>query len=472
MSIFRLLLPALGLSLTLTAQATTVVSGHIAGPAGTAVSVSYGPSRLTDVLMHRVKGQVDAKGDFRLELPTLTAPAEAIFAYGEETTTIYLAPGDNLRLALDPEKFDESLRYTGSALAANANNYLAQAFLLFENHHEDTPLVQAATSTPAAMHELADRYRQKRLAFLGSYAASHPLAPAFRAYARQNIDFEWGSNLLYYPQMHQRANAGAAVVLPISYFDFLKVVRPAQDSAQATGGRPFLDFLHAYATDGFAPLGHPTSGKALLATMSQQFGTGATRDLALTKYLLRQLATVDAGTITLLLPDFQRTVHDSVLVQAVRTGYRKRLPLSAGSVAPAFTVQDGDGKPVNLADFKGKVVCLDFWASWCHPCLAEIPATTLLKQQFVGKDVVFLYISVDDKEADWKKALTTHPLASPNSVHTWAKGFESPTPSAYQIETIPAYLLIGRDGRIITSHAPRPSAGETAAAGITAALLK
>ena len=75
-------------------------------------------------------------------------------------------------------------------------------------------------------------------------------------------------------------------------------------------------------------------------------------------------------------------------------------PLAIGTVAPDFTVQDPSGAPVHLSDYKGKVVVIDFWATWCGPCQAAMPHTNEIAKEFKGQNVVFLGISIDDtKEA-------------------------------------------------------------------------
>jgi thiol-disulfide isomerase/thioredoxin len=114
-----------------------------------------------------------------------------------------------------------------------------------------------------------------------------------------------------------------------------------------------------------------------------------------------------------LLPAGRPALHDSALARQVRGTYTPRLLLANGQPAPAINVRDASGKPVSLADYRGQVVYLDFWACWCRPCMAEVPAGEKLKKQFEGKDVVFLYVPIDEEEANWKKALANHPPHQP-----------------------------------------------------------
>ncbi|RZK94233.1 MAG: TlpA family protein disulfide reductase, partial [Hymenobacter sp.] len=101
----------------------------------------------------------------------------------------------------------------------------------------------------------------------------------------------------------------------------------------------------------------------------------------------------------------------------------------------------------------------DFWATWCGPCLAEMPASLALRQKFAGRDVVFLYVSLDSKATDWQKYLATRQVVGANAVQLHDPGaFDGPAARAFKVQSIPSYWLIGRDGRIISNNPPRPSA--------------
>jgi RNA polymerase sigma factor (sigma-70 family) len=127
----------------------------------------------------------------------------------------------------------------------------------------------------------------------------------------------------------------------------------------------------------------------------------------------------------------------------------KKLPvIKAGDAAPAFQIETLDGKPLSLADFRGKHVLLDFWASWCGPCEAETPH---LKETFdaFGNDARFVMIglSLDKSKDDPRKYAVEHGTG-------WIQGFlgdwsSSKLPDAYGVRGIPSIWLIGPDGNVI-----------------------
>ena len=121
-----------------------------------------------------------------------------------------------------------------------------------------------------------------------------------------------------------------------------------------------------------------------------------------------------------------------------------------------FSYTNLKGEKVILEDFKGKVVYVDFWASWCGPCRAEFPFSKQLHERLTDKQkekIVFLYISIDDKEPTWKNALNALQLIG-------EQGWNPGAAQYFGIPSIPRYMLIDKKGQIIDGNAKRPSSGD------------
>jgi thiol-disulfide isomerase/thioredoxin len=127
-----------------------------------------------------------------------------------------------------------------------------------------------------------------------------------------------------------------------------------------------------------------------------------------------------------------------------------------GKPAPPIAGTDVDGKPVSLADSKGKVVIVDFWATWCPPCVASIPALEMLVQKYGDKGLVILGVNVIAMHEDAKDQ--TAVLQGVQRFHvnhrvTWVNLLNghgaSDFAAAYHVERIPANFLVGRDGKIV-----------------------
>ncbi|MBA9077595.1 TlpA family protein disulfide reductase [Rufibacter quisquiliarum] len=111
-----------------------------------------------------------------------------------------------------------------------------------------------------------------------------------------------------------------------------------------------------------------------------------------------------------------------------------------------------------MAKKRGKVLYVDFWASWCVPCLEEMPKSLELQEKYKGQPVEFVYLSVDKSRAAWEKGRQRHPkaLQTANSF-LLLQEFSSPFARGLRLQAIPRYLLIDKAGRIVNANAPRPS---------------
>ncbi len=138
--------------------------------------------------------------------------------------------------------------------------------------------------------------------------------------------------------------------------------------------------------------------------------------------------------------------------EAVQAALNDALKLQPGQPAPEFTLDDLDGQPVSLSQFRGKVVLLDFWASWCGPCIGDLPHLRQIKERTAGQPVVFLNLSLDTDEAAWRKAIEKHGI---EGVHVRAHGFYSDPAKSYNINGIPSYFLV--DSRGVIADCPRVS---------------
>lgn len=139
-----------------------------------------------------------------------------------------------------------------------------------------------------------------------------------------------------------------------------------------------------------------------------------------------------------------------------------------GKPAVNFILDDNFGNKVSLHDFKGKVVYIDVWASWCGPCRAETPAFKLLYENYKNDSrVVFISIASRDAFRDWKKALEEDKTE-------WIQLIDKDDVvwKAYTTYSIPNFILIDKNGNILNFDAPMPSSGIEIQKLIDVAILK
>ncbi len=116
--------------------------------------------------------------------------------------------------------------------------------------------------------------------------------------------------------------------------------------------------------------------------------------------------------------------------------------------APGFSLKDADGEIVNLADYKGKVVLVNFWATWCGPCEVEIPWFVEFEQKYKGRDFAVLGISMDD---DGWKAVKPY-IASHKINYRVMIGSELISQKFGDIDSLPTSFILDRQGRIAANH--------------------
>ncbi|HLO40080.1 MAG TPA: TlpA disulfide reductase family protein, partial [Phycisphaerales bacterium] len=120
--------------------------------------------------------------------------------------------------------------------------------------------------------------------------------------------------------------------------------------------------------------------------------------------------------------------------------------LTKGSAAPGWSLLDPDGKQVNLRDFAGKVVVMDFWGSWCPPCRAAMPSIQRIHEKFKDKDVVVIGLN-------WERSPTADPhkyMADNGFTYKLVLNADQ-IADTYRIRGWPTFYIVGRAGEIVWS---------------------
>jgi peroxiredoxin len=142
----------------------------------------------------------------------------------------------------------------------------------------------------------------------------------------------------------------------------------------------------------------------------------------------------------------RRTLFALIIIFFAALSGCEKAPRPPEGTAPEFVLKDTGGKSVRLSDYRGKVVLLEFWATWCPPCKLAIPDLNELHERYKGKDFALLSISVDDSLDTLKPFVEEYGIKFPVLVN------DAEVERLYGIINIPATLIIDKEGNIAGKH--------------------
>jgi thiol-disulfide isomerase/thioredoxin len=142
---------------------------------------------------------------------------------------------------------------------------------------------------------------------------------------------------------------------------------------------------------------------------------------------------------------------NSVYVKAFHESMVKQNQLAVGTLAPEISMSTPEGKLLPLSSLQGKIVLIDFWASWCGPCRAENPNVVSAYKKYVSKGFDIYSVSLDKDAEKWKQAIQKDGLIWKNHVSD-LKYWQSPVVQLYNFNSIPTNVLIDKKGKILAKN--------------------
>ena len=396
---------------------------------------------------------LDEKGNFKTKTIFMEAQLLSILL-GDKQIKFYAEPNDSLFLKVKKDHDTERFIFYGKG-AVEANFILTQtAYFLssMENPSFSLNLLNEMTGrNPESFKLYCDSISMLRTNYLKNNAAK--LSPKFIHWQTAENIYEYENLKINYPVWYysMRGINDKQLNVDSSYYFFLKNTPINNDNY--IGSNQYRTFLNYYLINRFVVSKTPLTVLEAYKS-SREFYQGkvlSTFQLGLWNEII---AFGNFNDATFLYNQIKRDFSKEPYFKLIEAKYLEKLPLERGAVAPDFKLPKVEGGTASLSDYRGKVVYIDFWASWCGPCKAEIPASEELKKQYAGKDIVFINISIDDNPDSWRKGVNSYSISGINLL---ARGADRAQIAPYKVATIPMYYIIGKDGKLLYSPAMRPS---------------
>jgi thiol-disulfide isomerase/thioredoxin len=149
-----------------------------------------------------------------------------------------------------------------------------------------------------------------------------------------------------------------------------------------------------------------------------------------------------------------------LVVQGAISARRSKSPyLAEGTPAPDFTFERYEGGQVSLSELRGKVVLLDFWATWCPPCIAEMPTLVNLAREYEGQGVVFLAANRDDAPIA-RAAVRSYAARKLPGVTQYTAFADDLTTRKYSVVSYPTLYVLDRQGKVVEARSGFTTEGQ------------
>ncbi|MEM0999703.1 MAG: TlpA disulfide reductase family protein [Bacteroidota bacterium] len=428
-----------------------------------------------------------ASEQFNFELK-LDAPTALELRAGDRRIPLFLIPGENLVLEADlASESSDAIAFSGPGSAYN--QYLQQFYAEHGTYFDVAAMNAQLVSVAIDPWELKLYQAERTLGkALEVEFKDRDYPEAFRNYLQAEVASLHDRWMIAYPIVRAEANAKAMTVkhLPRIYEGELREgLKSRPQDLVSPVYRDLIWYSMVYFTsaeNGFAKF--TDYNKSVNAKFD--YASAQLSDRVLTWYSSKLLADncdkVAPGTVERLQTAIKKGEGGAAYLKATEAICKEA---NAGKVAQAdtkdkskkktkskrtnmaeekyeFRMVDLKGDELNLSDFAGKVVYIDFWASWCGPCRAQMPFSKKLHHRIEDElpkkdadDIVFLYISIDQDENAWRNGIDAMSIEGTHGFSNarWPDG----AGQFFQIPGIPRYMIMDKSGEIVNRNAPRPS---------------
>ncbi|MDG1398849.1 MAG: TlpA disulfide reductase family protein [Polaribacter sp.] len=370
---------------------------------------------------------------------------------GNDLTSIYLADGNNIEINYDAKDYDNTLQIRGTG--SEYSNYLR------EKNKKSSDLVGKGTDIytkeEAEYKKTFQDIKQAKGDILFNYVG---LSDDFKQSEKRNINYEYLSNINIYEIYH-------------AYYSKKKDFKASEDFLNVLADLDYTneeDFKFSSSYAGLVSSYYSKKTQDLIKkdSLLDYSITMLNVSSKIENETIKNSLLYNESKYSITYTDDLETFYNIFIKNStneknneeITKSYNALKEISKGKDSPKFTnYENNAGGTTSLDDLKGKYVYVDVWATWCAPCIAEIPSLKKIEKKYHNKNIEFVSLSIDNKKdhEQWKKMIVDKELGG---MQLFAdNNWESKFIQDYLIKGIPRFILLDPNGVIISSNAPRPS---------------
>ena len=369
--------------------------------------------------------------------------------HGQESLLLYMEEGDNAVLSFEGHDLKGTYVFEGEK--APAVKYLNTVSLVaLPDQDYALPFDEYKTRLDAKAVDAVKLLKANGLSSAGDFEENE----------EDRIRYSYAAPLIMYPMAHRIMTGNMEFQPGEDYYDVIESY-VVEDERLAC-----LDEYRAFVAEAMHvldPEGRGTTSVYPKTVAQMKYAADRLSDPVVREIILHHIAAAYVDNfgvkdISEMENIYHTYVRDTLLTSSFAKKYERWDLSRPGKRSPGFRAPDVDGKEYTLADFRGKYVYIDMWATWCGPCKREMPYLKALEEEFKDAEIVFVGLSVDKDKAAWENMVRQGELTGVQLYLGTGSRFQE----GYRVEAIPRFILLDKEGVIISNDMFRPSAKETA----------
>ncbi|WP_439132642.1 TlpA family protein disulfide reductase [Polaribacter sp.] len=369
---------------------------------------------------------------------------------GNNMTDMYIPNGENVVINYNASSKDSTLNFTGDV--KTINNYLSKKKAVTSAERGDFKALFMKEEADFKAHLVKIKEAQEDL-----LNHTEGISTNFKNNEAKNIYFEYLMNLNNYPLYHPYYTKKEDFKVSENFLEEMENL-DLSNEANFYFSQNYRSLLNSKLRD---------NSKDLVDKDSIADDVAFLKTIAANKseIIKNKLLFDDAKygiTYTNNLEEYYKVFSENSTNkennEKIAKDYQKIKALAKGNASPKFeNYENNAGGEMSLDDLKGKYVYFDIWATWCGPCIREIPFLKKVEKEYHDKNIAFVSVSIDTEKAydKWKKMIIDRELGGIQLLADNA--WESQFIEDYMIKGIPRFILLDPNGNIIDANAPRPS---------------